>query len=140
MCLAADALAWMTGAASEPVVGVQSQTVRIPAPGWSERICTDLITSLLKGFFSPSVLFFCLFVCLAALWHMEFPGQGSDLSRSFNVCCSYGNARALIHCAGHGIEPASWCCRDAADPIAPWQELLKVAFFFFFFFFGFVCV
>ena len=25
----------------------------------------------------------------------------------------------LTHCAGLGIKPASWCCRDAADPIAP---------------------
>ena len=23
----------------------------------------------------------------------------------------------LTHCAGPGIEPASWCCRDAADPV-----------------------
>lgn len=25
----------------------------------------------------------------------------------------------LDHCAGLGIEPGSWLCRDAADPIAP---------------------
>ena len=76
MCLAADALAWMTGAASEPVVGVQSQTVRIPAPGWSERICTDLITSLLKGFFFSLCvvfLFVCLFGCPVAY---GVPGPG----------------------------------------------------------------
>ena len=48
---------------------------------------------------------------------MEFLGQGSDLSRS----CS--NARSLTHCAGLGIEPASWHCRDAANPIVPRWKL-----------------
>ena len=28
----------------------------------------------------------------------------------------------LTHCAGPGIEPASWCCRDTSDPISPQQE------------------
>jgi len=30
----------------------------------------------------------------------------------------------LTHCTRLGIEPVSWCCRDAADPVAPQQELL----------------
>ena len=25
----------------------------------------------------------------------------------------------VIDCARPEIEPASWCCRDAADPVAP---------------------
>ena len=29
----------------------------------------------------------------------------------------------LIHCAGPGIELASWCCRDAHDPAVPQREL-----------------
>ena len=33
------------------------------------------------------------------------------------------NARSLTHCAGPGIEPASQRPQDAADPIAPLQEL-----------------
>ena len=32
----------------------------------------------------------------------------------------------LTHCAGLGIEPASWCCRDATNPGAPQQELLNL--------------
>ena len=34
----------------------------------------------------------------------------------------------LTHCARPGIEPVSWCYRDAADPIVPQRELwsLKV--------------
>ena len=41
------------------------------------------------------------------------PGQGSDLS------CSCSNDRSLTHCAGLGIKPASWLCRDAANSIVP---------------------
>ena len=50
-------------------------------------------------------------------WHMEFPGQGSDVSHS----C--GNTRP-------GIEPVSWHSRDAAaaKPIAPQQELPQYLF------------
>ena len=31
----------------------------------------------------------------------------------------------LTHHAELGIEPASWCCRDAVNPTVPQQELLK---------------
>jgi len=31
----------------------------------------------------------------------------------------------LTHWARPGIEPVSWCCRQAADPIVPQQELLE---------------
>ena len=31
----------------------------------------------------------------------------------------------LTNCTELGIEPVSWCCRDAADPIVPQQELFK---------------
>ena len=45
-----------------------------------------------------TVVFFCLFLFfvffflfLAAPWHMEFPGKGSYLSCSCDLCHSYGN-------------------------------------------------
>ena len=41
---------------------------------------------------------FFFFFFLADLQHMEFPGQGSDLSYSCNLCCSCGNAGSLTHC------------------------------------------
>ena len=66
-----------------------------------------------------------LFSFLATLWHMELPGQGSDLSRSHNLSHGCGNARSLTHCARPGIEPASQGSQDATDPIAPQQEILK---------------
>ena len=28
----------------------------------------------------------------------------------------------LTHCAWPGIEPESWCCRDATDPIVPQRK------------------
>ena len=58
----------------------------------------------------PGVFFFPLF--LAALQHMEFPGQGSDPS------CPCSNARSLTHCSRLGIEPVSQCSRDTTDPFA----------------------
>ena len=39
--------------------------------------------------------------------HMEFLGQGWDLSCSFHLHHSCGNARSLTHCARTGIKPAS---------------------------------
>ena len=53
-----------------------------------------------------------LFVCfsfLAALCHMEFPGQGSD---------------TLTHCTQLGIESEPWPFRDTAEPVVPQWELL----------------
>ena len=56
---------------------------------------------------------------------MEFTGQGSDRIQATAV--TYASAAAtldpLTHCAGSGMAPVSWCCRDAAHPIVPQQEL-----------------
>ena len=38
---------------------------------------------------------FFFFFFLAALWHMEFPSQGSDPSCNSDVSCSFGNARSF---------------------------------------------
>ena len=72
-----------------------------------------------------------LFVCfLAAWWHMEFPGQGSDPSQSHELSHSCGNTASLSHCAGPGITPSTQCFQDAADPTEPQQELLCFCFCF----------
>ena len=58
---------------------------------------------------------------------MEFLGQGSDLSRSYNLHCSCHLPAAvamwdpLTHCAGLVME--SWCCRNAFDLVVPQREL-----------------
>ena len=35
----------------------------------------------------------------------------------------------LTHRAGPGMQPVSWCCRDATDAVVPWQELREVLIF-----------
>ena len=61
------------------------------------------------------------------LRHMEFPGQGSDLSLSHHRGHTCGNAGSFTHYPGPGIEPGSQCSQDTANPIAPQQELLHTA-------------
>ena len=41
--------------------------------------------------------------------HMEFPGQGSDLSHTCNLCQSCGKPGSLTPCSRLGISPASQC-------------------------------
>ena len=68
--------------------------------------------------------FFFFFSFLAALRHMEFPGQGSDPSHICSLHCSCSNARSLTHCARPGIKSASQRSRDAVD-LVPHRELLS---------------
>ena len=68
-------------------------------------------------------LFIFLFLFLANPWHMEFPGQGWDLSCSCDLHYSCDNAGSFTHCTRPSIEPVSWSCRDKADPIAPQWDL-----------------
>lgn len=69
------------------------------------------------------VLFFFSF--LADPQHMEFQGQGSDLSRSCNVHCYDGNGGSLTYCNRLVIEPGSQHSRDASNLAALQWELLK---------------
>ena len=80
---------------------------------------------LASSLFYEHNAFLFLFICLLFGFPEEFLGQGSGLSHSFNLSQNCGNARSLNHCTGPGIEPASWCYRDATDPIAPQWELLS---------------
>ena len=66
---------------------------------------------------------FFFFSFLVTLWHMEFLGQGSDLSHSYDPSRSCGNAGSLIHCAGPETEPVSQCSQDDANPVVPQWEL-----------------
>ena len=81
-----------------------------------------------------SLYLFIYFSFLACLWHIEFQGQRSDPSRSWDLSYSCGNAGFLTHCATLVIEPASRSSQDTSDPIVPQQELLFIYFKFFFFF------
>ena len=55
---------------------------------------------------------------------MEFPGQGSYLNCSGDQPHSCGNAISLTHYARLGIEPASQCSQETANPIASQWEIL----------------
>ena len=68
---------------------------------WLGTASCLLLLLFLLLFFSSFSLF------LATLQHMVFPGQGSDPSCSWDLCCSCSNAGSLTHCAGLGIKPAS---------------------------------
>ena len=52
---------------------------------------------------------------------MEFLGQGSDPSCSFDLSCYCicSNTGSLTHSTGLGIEPVSQHSQDAANPIVP---------------------
>ena len=71
------------------------------------------------------IYLFIYFFFLAAPRHIAFLGQGSDPSHSCNLSQIFGNARYLSRCARPGIEPSSQCSQDAANPVAPQQELLN---------------
>ena len=66
---------------------------------------------------------FLSFPFLATPQHLEFPGRGLDLSCSCNLqyYCSSTRSFNPLHWAGD--EPASWCCRDTANPIVLQREL-----------------
>ena len=70
--------------------------------------------SSMADLFHLTFFFFFFFSFLATLRRMDFLGQGSNLSFSFEAAATQD---PLTHCAGLGMEPASWCCRDTADPI-----------------------
>ena len=60
---------------------------------------------IMTAFFSNN--FFFPFSFLATLWHMEFPGQEAELSHSYVLHHSYGDAGSLTHCAGSQINQTS---------------------------------
>ena len=80
-----------------------------------------------------------LLIVLATPWHMQFPGQGSDLSHSHKLSCRCGNARSLTHCARPGIEPTSQHSQDAAAPVVPQQELQNPPIFYLFIYLFIFC-
>ena len=67
-----------------------------------------------------TIVFFFFF---DALYHMEVPGPEINL----NLVVTYATAVAMLdpltHCAGPGIKPSFWCCRDATDPLRTQWEL-----------------
>ena len=70
--------------------------------------------------------FFLLFWLPHGIWNSQARDQ---------ICATvvaYTTARAkpdpLTRCAKRGMQPASWHCRDTANPIAPQWELASLPF------------
>ena len=64
-------------------------------------VTNHFLSFFLSSFCFLGFFFLAFWVLFDALWHMEFPGQGSDLNHSCSLHHSCGNARSLLHCAGH---------------------------------------
>ena len=79
---------------------------------------------LFWGFVLLLLLLFPFFGCPTA-YGVPRPGVCYELPLA-----AYATATAtrepLNHCGGLGIKPASWCCRDAANSVAPQWEGLGV--------------
>ena len=74
---------------------------------------------------------YLLVYLLAALWHMELPGQGSYLSCSCELSKPQMQQRQIPNpLCGARIKPASQHTQDTADPIRPRQELQGILLFF----------
>ena len=68
-----------------------------------------------KEFFLSSCLFFFFF------GHPSAYGSSQARDKIWNTTAAM--LGPLTHCAGTGIEPLSWCCRDTTHPVGPQQEL-----------------
>ena len=75
-----------------------------------------------------SCILFFLFFSLFWLPHSIWTSQAKEQIRATGT--TYAAAAAtpdlLIHCARLGMEPVSWSCGVATDPIAPQWELLFI--------------
>ena len=60
---------------------------------------------------------------LAAPWHREFQGQGQIQATLVTYNRAVSRPDPLTHCAWLGIEPVSWCCREASSPVGSQQGL-----------------
>ena len=97
------------------------------------HLCTFFVSIRIFCPFLNFLNFLYIFSSWAAPQHIEFLGQGSDPSRSWDLSHSCSNTAPLSHCAGLAIKPASQCSRDATHPIAPCRNsfcpFLKVVLF-----------
>ena len=71
---------------------------------------------------TPRLSFVCFFWLLNGIWSSWARDHIQTAVVTYAAASSMPDP--LIHCAGPGIVPASWCCRDATNPTASQQELL----------------
>lgn len=82
----------------------------------SSRLCSDT-TAQGKWVFHPRPLLFWL---PNGIWNSQTRNQ---IRATLHLRHNWGNYLLLKPTVRPGMEPASWICRDAADPFAPQQEL-----------------
>ena len=71
---------------------------------------------------SSAHFFFFLFWPPCSIWRSQSRDQIQVTAMTYTIAVATRDP--LTHHAGPGTEPVSWCCREAADPIAPEQEFL----------------
>ena len=70
------------------------------------------------------MVWFCFFVFFLFWLHMEFPGQGSDPSHSWDLCQSCRNSGSFNPlCQGQGANLHPGPAEYAANPLVPQGEL-----------------
>lgn len=100
---------------------VGSECIPLPARGYTDYQEVSVSPEFLLGFHFISMIFFFFFGHPVA-YGVSRPGIRSECSCS--LCHSCHKPDPLTHCAGWGTKLASWCCRDAANPIVSQLELL----------------
>ena len=103
----------MRSNSGQPLIEDNWSVVRVYGTGrasWRERE-TEKEKHLCLSFF------ICLFVCSPVVFGVPARDQIQDTMVTYAAASTMQDP--LTHYTGLGIEPASWCCRDAADPIVP---------------------
>ena len=72
-----------------------------------------------------SNFFFSFFDC-SKIWNSQARDQIQAAVVTYTSMAA--TPGPLTYCSGLGIEPVSWCCRDAADPVVPQRELPPAVF------------
>ena len=102
-------------------------------PGdWVPGGCRDLVWMLclqgwpwhsLSRLSLPFRVFFCFFIFgYPVAYRVPGPGIGYK-PQLWPYAAAVVTPHPLAHCAGLGIEPVSWHCRDATDPVMPQWEI-----------------
>ena len=68
--------------------------------------------------------FFFLFWLPHGIWN--FWARDQIQAAVVTQAAAVATVEPLTHCAGPGIEPACWRCKDTADPIVPQGALLSL--------------
>ena len=108
-----------------PLTASASFRQLLPLSSGHDLKLDELILSKYKTAFKPrsSLTFFLLWLP-HGIWSSQAKGQIGVTTYAESAATATPDP--LSHRPGLGITPASWCCRDAVDPIVPQQEFQMV--------------